>query len=277
MHFAVFSECQSETNNGTCSQIYFRKLRSEDKEPFLSHQNIQTYPGYAIYQQNAGINFTGEKNIPYHFRKTIHRSSIPTVVGVDEWMRQLPLSSSFPFVRGEVLPATSSPPHLIVFSTLLCLLSSPSPAFLTSLLTQSSHLSLGLPRLLLPCSRNSAALFGSLSSAILSMCPSDCSPLLHRYRVLSKVVSRMSSTHSRVQLLMLSIRIFLGLPRLLFPSAVPWDNSWICWRRVHTILTSLSSFLAGLVVEVLPCHRWPATHTHYSCALHEKKYSLKEN
>ena len=36
------------------------------------------------------------------------------------------LSSSFPFVRGEVLPATFSPPHLIVFSTLLCLLSSSS-------------------------------------------------------------------------------------------------------------------------------------------------------
>ena len=41
---------------------------------------------------------------------------------------------------------------------------SPSyPVFFTSLLTQSSHLSIGLPRLLLPCSRNSAALFGSLS------------------------------------------------------------------------------------------------------------------
>ena len=38
----------------------------------------------------------------------------------------LSLSSSFPFVRGEVLPATFSPPHLIVFSTLLCLLSSSS-------------------------------------------------------------------------------------------------------------------------------------------------------
>ena len=35
-----------------------------------------------------------------------------------------------------------------------------SPVFFTSLLTQSSHLSLGLPRLLLPCSRNYAALFG---------------------------------------------------------------------------------------------------------------------
>ena len=48
------------------------------------------------------------------------------------------LSSSFPIVRGEVLPATFSPPHLIVFSTLLCLLSSSSS--LPPLLP-SSHLS----------------------------------------------------------------------------------------------------------------------------------------
>ena len=48
------------------------------------------------------------------------------------------LSFSFPFVRGEVLPATFSPPHLIVFSTLLCLLSSSSS--LPPLLP-SSHLS----------------------------------------------------------------------------------------------------------------------------------------
>ena len=33
-------------------------------------------------------------------------------------------------------------------------------------ITQSSHLSLGLPRLLLPCSRNSTALFGSMSFPI---------------------------------------------------------------------------------------------------------------
>ena len=43
-----------------------------------------------------------------------------------------------PFVRGEVLNATSSPPHLIVFSTLICLLSSSSS--LPPLLP-SSHLS----------------------------------------------------------------------------------------------------------------------------------------
>ena len=56
--------------------------------------------------------------------------------------------------------------------------SSSSPDFLTYVLTQSSHLSLGLARLLLPCSRNSAALFCSLSSAILSTCPAHCSLLL---------------------------------------------------------------------------------------------------
>ena len=52
-----------------------------------------------------------------------------------------------------------------------------SPAILVSLLTQSSHLSLGLPRLLLPGSRNSAAFFGSLSSTILSTCPAHYSLL----------------------------------------------------------------------------------------------------
>ena len=56
--------------------------------------------------------------------------------------------------------------------------SSSSIAFIASLLTQSSHLSIGLPRLLLSCSRNSAALFGSLSSAIHSACPVHCSQLL---------------------------------------------------------------------------------------------------
>ena len=90
----------------------------------------------------------------------------------------------FPFVRGEVLPPNSSPPHLIVFfhpplqSPVFFSQSSSSPAFLASLLTQSSHLSLGLTRLLLPSSRNSLAIFGSLSSAILSTCHAHCSLLL---------------------------------------------------------------------------------------------------
>ena len=99
------------------------------------------------------------------------------------WDVCLPLPL-FLLIRGEVLPATFSPPHLLVFPTLLCLLTSSScmspfsPVFFISLFTQSSHLSLGLPRLLLPCSRYSAALFGSLSAAILSTCPAHCNVLI---------------------------------------------------------------------------------------------------
>ena len=103
-----------------------------------------------------------------------------------------------------MLPATFSPPHLLVFSTLLCLLSSssslPPPAFFTSLFTQSYHLSLGLPRLLLPCSRNSAALFGSLSSAILSTCSAHCNLLLTSLslKLLCTPVSSLNSTILRL-------------------------------------------------------------------------------
>ena len=61
---------------------------------------------------------------------------------------------------------------------------------------KSSRLALGLPRLLLPSSRNSAALFGSLSSAILSTCPAHCSLLLTRLSVklLCAPVSSLDST-----------------------------------------------------------------------------------
>ena len=130
----------------------------------------------------------------------------------------LSLSSSFLFVRGEVLPATFSPPHLIFFSTLLCLSlvfffqSSSSPAFITSLLTQSSHLSLSLPRLLLPCSRNSAALFVSLSSAILSTCPAHYSLLL---------TSLSLSSSSALRSLPLTPPFFSCLPYLLLLLFVP--------------------------------------------------------
>ena len=53
----------------------------------------------------------------------------------------------FPFVRGEVLPATSSPPHLIIVSTLLCLLSS---SYRLPPLLHSSHIvyNYGWPSLL---------------------------------------------------------------------------------------------------------------------------------
>ena len=48
----------------------------------------------------------------------------------------------FPFIRGEVLPATFSLPHLLFFSTLLCLL---SPSSIIPPLLSSSHLSLHCP------------------------------------------------------------------------------------------------------------------------------------
>ena len=119
-----------------------------------------------------------------------------------DWIQNLSLPL-FPFVRGEVRPAmTFSPRHLLVFSTpsVSCLL---LPAFFTSLLTQSSHISLGLHRLLLPCSRNSAALFGSLSSAILSTCPTHCNLLLasHSVKLLCTPVSSLNSTILRLSAL----------------------------------------------------------------------------
>ena len=69
-----------------------------------------------------------------------------------------------------MLSATSKPPLLSLFHPPLYPVfffqSSSSPAFLTYLITQSSHLSLSLHRLLLSSSHNYAALFGSLSSAM---------------------------------------------------------------------------------------------------------------
>ena len=67
------------------------------------------------------------------------------------------ISSPFPFVGGDVLPATFSPPHLIIFSTLLCLFSSYSniPPLLSS-----SHLSSHSPRI-------------SALASLVSSCPTD--------------------------------------------------------------------------------------------------------
>ena len=86
----------------------------------------------------------------------------------------------FPLSGVRCCPQLCHRPHLIVFSTLLCLLSSSSS--LPPLLS-SSHLSSHSPPIsaltsLLPCSRNYAALLGSLSSAILSTCPAHCNLLL---------------------------------------------------------------------------------------------------
>ena len=85
--------------------------------------------------------------------------------------------------------SSDSPFHPPMYLVFFFFQSFSSPAILTSLLTQSSHLSLGLPRLLLPCSRNYAALFGGLSSAIL--------PRVQPTVICSSPVS-LSSSHSRL-------------------------------------------------------------------------------
>ena len=114
-------------------------------------------------------------------------------------------------------PATFSPPHLLFFSTLLCLRSSSSS--ITPLLS-SSHLSYSPPisalafldRLLLPCSRNSAALFGSLSSAILSTCPAHCNLLLvHQSLCQAPICTPVSSLDSTI--LRLSALVTLAIFR----------------------------------------------------------------
>ena len=125
------------------------------------------------------------------------------------------LSSFVPFVRGEVLPATFSPPHLIVLppSSVSCLR---IPVFLLSclphisLLTQSSHLSLDLHRPLLPYSRNYVSLFSSLSSAVLSTCPAHCNLLLISLSVklIRTPVSSLNST-----ILLLSALVTLAICR----------------------------------------------------------------
>ena len=64
------------------------------------------------------------------------------------------ISFSFPFVRDMVLSATSTPPHLIVFSTLPCLLSSSSslpPLLPSSHLSQHSPTILALVSLVSSC------------------------------------------------------------------------------------------------------------------------------
>ena len=134
------------------------------------------------------------------------------------------------------------PPLYIVFF----FQSSSSPAFLASLLTQSSHLSLGLPRLLLPCSRNSAALFGSLSSAILSACPAHCNLLLTSLfvKLLCTPVYSLNSTILRLsalvrlaifrtscfRILVAFVAVVRSVPRFPFSTGMPvWHKcSWIC-------------------------------------------------
>ena len=96
----------------------------------------------------------GEDRIYLSYSFTMHRERIRTslsdqtslkLVTVLKCITSISLSLSlslslplFPFVRHEMLPATFSPPNLVVVSTLLCLLSSFS---ILPPLLPSSHLS----------------------------------------------------------------------------------------------------------------------------------------
>ena len=106
---------------------------------------------------------------------------------------------------------------LQLFHCLICYSSPPSSvsclllpvSFLSCLL--HPHLSLGLPRLLLLCSRNYAALFGSLSSAILSTCPAHCNLFLTNLSVklLCTPVSSLNSTILRLSALVTLAILFI--------------------------------------------------------------------
>ena len=166
--------------------------------------------------------------------------AVYTITGPLSWKdfhllsgRGASLSSSFSLCQGwgaacNFFTASSDslfhPPLSLVFF----FQSSSSPAFFTSLLTQSSHLSLGLPRLLLPSSRNSAALFGSLSSAILSTCPAHCNLLLASLSVnlLCTPVSSHNSTISSVTI----IRHWTAQLEKLLPVV---RKKWVGWSALH--------------------------------------------
>ena len=126
------------------------------------------------------------------------------------------------------------PPLSLVFF----FLSSSSPAFFT----QSSHITLGLARLL-PSSRNYAALFGSLSSAILSTCPAHCSllPVSLSVKLLCTPVSSLNST-----ILLLSALITLAL----FRTQLFSHTCSLCWCR---------SVIANVSVPFLNWQRLTAT------------------
>ena len=99
----------------------------------------------------------------------VNRRCSPSTPRHDDGNPFFPLSG----VRCDFFTASSDSLFHPPMSPVFFFQSSSSPVFLSSL-------SIRLPRLPLPSSRNSAALFGSLSSAILSTCPANsyCSLLI---------------------------------------------------------------------------------------------------
>ena len=146
----------------TCSQVIAAEKSSEELPPECTSNNVSPPPELAppvgsnnstlsamsvcTEKDSTGSSAGSEDHMisEYEIVRQVLYSCRENIVIVLEIFRQVaPLvpsrTFSLPlFLRGEVLPATSSPPHLIVFSTLLCLLSSSSS--LPPLLP-SSHLS----------------------------------------------------------------------------------------------------------------------------------------
>ena len=171
------------------------------------------------------------------------------IVHICNWLHKvcITLSSSFPFVRGEVLPATSPPPHLSLFDPPLSLVfffqSSSSPAFLTS---HSPPIS-ALASLVSSCPLHVTL---PLSSVV-------CHPpsFLHVQPtvICSSPVSRSSS--SSLQSLPLTPPFFACLPSLLLLFFVP-----CCFRTLAAfvvVVWSLPRFLFRTGMPVWHKCSWP--------------------
>ena len=204
----------------------------------------------------------------------------------------------FPFIRGEVLPATFSLPHLLFFSTLLCLLSSSSsslPPLLSSShlslhsppisvlaslvscllhislytvppsqswppssppdsshLSLHSHLSLGLPRLLLSSSHLS---LHSPPISVLASLVSSCLLHISLYTVPPSQSWPPSSPPAFfTSLFTQSPRLSLGLPRLLLPSSHLSLHS----PPISVLASLVSSCLLHIsLYTVPPSQSWP--------------------
>ena len=97
---------------------------------FLHHLGVARIVGFLSSTLSYYVNFCliSKSDIPVNIMGTWSMISVKF---------RFSLFLFFPFARSEVLPVTSSPPHLIVFFhpplSLVFLQSSSSPAFLTSL------------------------------------------------------------------------------------------------------------------------------------------------
>ena len=141
------------------------------------------------------------------------------------------LSFSFPFVRDRVLSATSSPPHLIVFSTLPCLLSSssslpPSPLRLSQhsppISALASLVSSCPPHVTMPLSSVVCHL-PSFLRVLPTVCSSPVS-LSSSSALLSALVTLAIFRTQLFRTLVAFVVVVRSLPRFPFRIAMPMSN-----------------------------------------------------